>query len=122
MSVVLAAADSVNAVLAVGIVEKANQFISDGTELLKGAAGALALYFLIKNLVRSFTFVTLIVSGLLAGLLIWIVGNMNVVKDMTGDEINKPSASATVTVGPASQQALNLRSPVVLARLADPVA
>lgn len=90
------AGDPATMLVAAGILDKANQFVSDGTNLLKGAGAALALYLLLKNLLASFTVVRLITSGLLAGALIWLVSNLNFVSDRVGEEVNKPAAAAVV--------------------------
>lgn len=91
-----AVADPTVALVAAGILDKADQFISDGTNVLKSAGIALALFLLLKNLMASFTVVRLITSGLLAGALVWLVSNLNIVSDSVGDEIDSPAAAAVI--------------------------
>lgn len=91
-----ATGDPATMLVAAGILDKANQFVSDGTNLLKGAGALLALYLLLKNVLASFTVVRLITSGLLAGALVWLVSNLDFVSDKVDEEVNKPSAAAVV--------------------------
>jgi hypothetical protein len=108
LTLAVAATDPTVTFVAAGILDKANRFISDGTNLLKSAGVALALYLLLKNLMASFTVVRLITSGLLAGALVWLVSNMSSVSDSVGDEVNKPAVAVVgivtlLPVGPFGQ-------------------
>ncbi|MFH5207883.1 hypothetical protein [Antrihabitans spumae] len=99
MSVLLAAAtDPATVVLAEGIFTKANGLVDSGTDLLRSAAGALAIFFLLKNLIASFTVVRLVTSALIGGALLWVVFNMNTISDSTGEELAATHAAPAVVL------------------------
>lgn len=102
MSIALAATDPNNAVLAVGLFDKAQEFTSDGKLLLQSAAGCLVLFFLLKNLMASFTVARLISSALIGGAALWVVFNMDVLKDSTGEELESAPAAAHLVAEPSS--------------------
>ena len=102
MSVALAATDPHNAILAAGLFDKAQEFTSNGKLLLQSAAGCLVLFFLLKNLMASFTVARLITSALIGGAALWVVFNMDVLKDSTGEEFESAPAAVSIVAEPSS--------------------
>ena len=102
MSTALAATDPSNAVLAIGLFDKAQEITSDGKLLLQSAAGCLVLFFVLKNLMASFTVARLIISALIGGAALWVVFNMDVLKDSTGEELESAPAVVHIVAEPSS--------------------
>ncbi|NHP17822.1 hypothetical protein G8767_30190 [Rhodococcus sp. IC4_135] len=104
MSIALAAADPNTAVLAAGVFDKIAELTSNGKLALQSAAGCLVLFFLLRNLIQSFTIARLVVTSLICAAALWVVFNMDSLKDRTGEDL----AISVVQVVEAPDPSLDL--------------
>ena len=104
MSLALAAADPNTAIVAAGVFEKIGELTNNGKVALQSAASCLVLDFLLRNLMQSFTIARLVVSALIGAAALWVVFNMDSLKDRTGEDL----AISVVQVVEAPDPSLDL--------------
>lgn len=87
MSALQTITDTHSVLLSAGWFDTANGWADDGETLLKNAAACIAIFFIIRQMIASFTVTRLVAALLLSGGLLWGVNNVDIIESKVDDDI-----------------------------------
>lgn len=88
--------DPDQAILAASLTERASSLLNSAEGLLKAALVVIVLFFLIKNLVESFTVARLIISTVIGAAAVAIGTNMSIFADSAEEEFENTAHPAQI--------------------------